>query len=394
MSEQAQAPMPSPAPAPSRLPQVIHVEGLGFIPLQEGQTVQQAIAAARAGTAQRQADPSSLGVRGGPGQFAGVEAPSASWTEALPPELRSVIEGAIQASPQLAAIAADLIPQTRIPRTALGLVVPPTAQVIGNLMSGQPWSEGVAEEAGLGVLGTAPRAIGMRMADRGVRHAREALATSPRINQLAAEHGKDFVENVLPRRALAARARATTEGVADTVERAANMRGEAMDLSKEARTLLKGIKNPTAGELELAANTADRARTASRAADTEHALGNTLEDLRYEFSMRGPKGGPTAIAPGSGAVTTGVRAAGLAPAVGQVAAPLAGYFKASPVRKLAAASRMHAPFGVNSEEFGAILSQLLRAKYADEQAGTGILPAIVETLTPAVSHTQPRRRKP
>ena len=415
---QAAAPAPAPAatptaaPAPSSAqPKVVHVEGLGYLLLQNGQTIEQAIEAKRAGKSAPQNKPSELALRAGSADMPGSKVvgltPPANWMDELPPEMAALVKGVIRAVPQLASIGTDLAPATRIPKAALGLTVPPLMQLITNLMEGKPWDEGVPEEIGLAALGSGPRIVGSAMAGGGLKRTREALGTSPRIGQLVEEHGKDFVEEVLPRRAIATQARATKDGVADIVDRAADMTGdaknlkwEARNLSKEAEDMLKGVRNPTAGERALQESkraeylsVAERARVADRAATIEHALGNTVENLRFDYAMTGAKGGPSAIVPGSGLASQLGTAAGLPTNVARVVGPAAGWFKGSPVRKLHAATRMARPLGIDPEQYGQILSNVMRANYAGKQA-TGIdsIDALVKLLTPA--DPAPRRRKP
>lgn len=335
--------------------QVIYVDGLGFVPIQEGQTPQQAIAVAQASASEKRQD--ALAISGGLRQQVGFQMPQGAGGEGFEQAMQEIIA----AFPQVASFIAQLFPQARAFGMAAGAGIPAAARTVTNLAEGKPLSEGVMSEALLGSALHVPTSLGKAATKWGTDITRHNLAKSPRIGDLAEQHGKDFVENELPAMALARRAAPTRRGVTRATDRAVEMTGEAQDAMKNARTMLDGIPAPSTGEKALRQEAIEQAGKLRSGADKEHALANVLEDLRFGHSMRGSGSSMTSVLPGSGAATTVARAAQLPAAAAQIASPAVAMAKGSPARRMAFARTLHRPGNiVDSDTLGYGISQLLR----------------------------------
>jgi len=180
---------------------IVYVDGLGFIPVTSGQTVQDAIALAQGKRGSGDSG-DALGVGAG-GNFAGFQMPPADEmdSDGLSEILRSV--------PQLAGIIAQFTPLGKAGYAA-NAAVPAVADIVMRAIRGEPFDiESAATNAAMGMAGKATGNLigGAGRGGEGIVRRSLNLKSGPfAYNEVA--------EDMIPQRLIAEKAKMTKPGVA------------------------------------------------------------------------------------------------------------------------------------------------------------------------------------
>ena len=231
--------------------QMIYVEGLGFIPIQSGQTPQQAIATASAGKS-KDAGVGNLGLDAG-NQRMGVS---------LPPMDQGSATNALRAIPQAAGMVAQFTPLGKAGYAA-NAAVPSIIEVIRQVLSGEP-----IDPVSVGAQGA--MGAGSRLAGRAVEGV-----------------GNMGIDKILKALGLGSDA---TDASITMLPKLAVQEGARLTKASEGAIRNKAVNTASGGLEELA----DQMGTARRAAEVapsritfwpQEAAANYLRDPRRQMAM-------------------------------------------------------------------------------------------------------------